>query len=93
MSWYKLRFSFAESSDTDAFLVTDLVRRRDDELNHPSGVAVFSGIAPGEDVATTYNEVYFSPAAESMCSDILAEWGAVECPAPLAGELQAFGLS
>ena len=93
MSWCKLQFSLDEENPINpASVVMDEVRKRDESLNHPSGVAVFTGVATAR-TERIFLEVYFSPAAVSLCSDILASWGAIECPAPIGSELQNFGLS
>jgi len=93
MSWCKLQFSLDEENPINrAYMVTDEVRKRDESLNHPSGVAVFTGVAKAR-TERIFLEVYFSPAAVSLCPDILASWGAIECPAPIGSELQNFGLS
>ena len=93
MPWCKLQFSLDEENPINpAYIVTDELRKRDESLKHPSGVAVFTGVAKAS-TERIFLEVYFSPAAVSLCSDILASYGAIECPAPSGSELQNFGLS
>ena len=77
MPWHRISLRLDDDSTTRDMELCDKVDRRLDDRHALAEVYICSTVSTRDPA-----DLYFCPRAEELCSDILAEYGAVECDKP-----------